>query len=62
MRSGNAEEDPNTPSLEKTLGEDGLALIRAFMKIASADDRKKVIMLAERLSRPDEQVGDSGVR
>ena len=40
---------------ENIMTAEGLRLMRAFFKIASIEDRKKVIALAERLGERDDQ-------
>jgi hypothetical protein len=43
------------PGDENILTAEGLLLMHAFFKIASSEDRQKVIALAERLKRPDDR-------
>jgi hypothetical protein len=45
--------EPHIPIGQQALGLDALALIRAFLKIADAVDRQKVIALAASLARDD---------
>jgi hypothetical protein len=40
---------------ESVVTAEGLLLMHAFFKIASSEDRKKVIALAERLARRDDE-------
>jgi uncharacterized membrane protein len=42
--------DPHIPIGQQPLGLDALALMRAFLKIAAAADRRKVIQLAASLA------------